>query len=76
MSEAYVIEIDGAAAGVAVRVRRSFRFYASDAAFGCLEGRIYTQPESIERAAKDLKRKQHLRAEEQANGVRSRASVR
>ncbi len=53
--EAYVIEAGGAAVGIVVRVRHSFRFYASDHAFAGLEDGIYCSPEHAERAAEAVR---------------------
>lgn len=55
MSNAYVIEVDGGAAGVVVRENRSFRFYASDPRYSRLEGSRYGNLEEAERAVAALK---------------------
>lgn len=55
MSNAYVIEVDGGAAGVVVRENRSFRFYASDRRYSRLEGSRYGSLEEAERAVKSVK---------------------
>jgi hypothetical protein len=71
MSEAYVIELDGAPVGLVVRVGRSFRFYASDPAYSAMEAVTYDGAAAAQRAAETLDRGKRLKS---AAGVSGRAS--
>jgi hypothetical protein len=53
MSDAYIIEVRSAAAGLVVRAhdRHGFRFFASLPEFAGLEGRCFRNPQEAERAA-------------------------
>jgi hypothetical protein len=53
MSDAYVIEVKSAAAGLVVRAhdRHGFRFFAALPEFAGLEGRCFRSPQEAERAA-------------------------
>lgn len=53
-SSAYIIEVHGSAAGIVVRDGGGFRFFASNARFQTLEGRIFGNPAKAERAARHL----------------------
>jgi len=54
MSAAYVIELADASAGVAVRERAGFRFYAATRAFNRLDGRLFKTVRAIEHAVTGL----------------------
>jgi hypothetical protein len=56
MSEAYLIEAAGEAAGVVIRERSGFRFFASGPQFASLEQRLYRRSIDAERAALALAR--------------------
>lgn len=56
MSEAYLIEAAGEAAGVVIRERSGFRFFASGPQFAALEQRIYRRTADATRAAQALAR--------------------
>jgi hypothetical protein len=51
MSDAYVIEVRSAPAGLVVRDRGRFRFFAATDAFLGLDGRTFRNPQEAERAA-------------------------
>ncbi len=56
MSNAYVIEIDDVAVGVVVRQGeadggRRYSFYAANAPFRSIEGKIFRRPDKARRAA-------------------------
>lgn len=54
MSEAYLIEAAGEAAGVVVRERGGFRFFASAPQFHVLEQQLFRRSADVERAARGL----------------------
>lgn len=56
MSEAYLIEAAGEAAGVVIRERSGFRFFASGPQFSSLEQRVYRRMSDATRAAQALAR--------------------
>jgi hypothetical protein len=51
MSNAYVIEVRSAAAGLVVRERGGFRFFSATNDFAGLEGRSFRNPQEAEKAA-------------------------
>jgi hypothetical protein len=57
MSQAYVIEVGGIAAGLAYREKNGFRFIASGRRFAALDGERYASPTQAEKAARALARK-------------------
>lgn len=56
MSEAYLIEAAGEAAGVVIRERSGFRFFASGPQFAAMEQRVYRRTADASRAARELAR--------------------
>ncbi len=50
MSDTYIIEVSSEAAGIVVRDRRGFRFFAASHRFNSLEGRIFSSAREAERA--------------------------
>lgn len=62
MSAAFVIEIDGNAAGLAFAERSGFRFYASERSYWELEGRWFRSLGQAERAATALRRRRDAAA--------------
>jgi hypothetical protein len=54
MSEAYLIEAAGEAAGVVVRESSGFRFFASAPQFSAIEQRLFRRAADAERAARLL----------------------
>lgn len=50
-TQAYVIETGEAAAGVIVRQGDGYRFFASDAQFGLLDGSVFKSPKAAQKAA-------------------------
>jgi len=54
MSEAYLIEAAGEAAGVVVRERGGFRFFASTPQFSAIEQQLFRRTADAERAARAL----------------------
>ncbi len=54
MSEAYLIEAAGEAAGVVVRERGGYRFFASAPQFHVLEQQLFRRTTDAERAARAL----------------------
>jgi hypothetical protein len=57
MSAAFVIEIDGDAAGLALAERTGFRFYASARSYWELEGQWFPNLGQAERAAAAVRRR-------------------
>lgn len=55
--DAYIIETSDEAAGLVLRQRGGWRFVASDARYGALEGRIFRDPAAAERAAREIARR-------------------
>ena len=51
MSDAYLIEVRSAPAGLVVRDRGRFRFFAASEEFALLEGSRFANPQEAERAA-------------------------
>jgi hypothetical protein len=51
MSDAYIIEVSSQAAGIVVRDRGGFRFFAATHRFNSLEGQIFRNAREAERAA-------------------------
>jgi hypothetical protein len=51
MSDAYIIEVSSQAAGIVVRDRGGFRFFAASHRFNSLEGQIFRNAREAERAA-------------------------
>lgn len=54
MANAFIIEINGKAAGLVVEEKGGFRFYASHRIFWKLDGRIYRRVREAEKAARGL----------------------
>lgn len=54
MANAFVIEINGKAAGIVVEERGGFRFFASHRIFWKLDGQIYRRVRDAEKAARSL----------------------
>lgn len=50
----YVIECNGAAAGLVVEDRKRFRFFASDRQYAPLERRLFNSPRHAEESCKRL----------------------
>jgi hypothetical protein len=51
MSDAYIIEVSSQAAGIVVRDRGGFRFFAASHRFNALEGLLFRNAREAERAA-------------------------
>jgi hypothetical protein len=51
MSDTYIIEVSSEAAGIVVREKRGFRFFAASHRFNPLEGRVFSSAREAERAA-------------------------
>ncbi len=51
MSESYIIEVSSRAAGIVVRDRTGFRFFAAAPQFFRLEGQLFRTAREAERAA-------------------------
>lgn len=51
MSDSYIIEVGSRAAGIVVRDRAGFRFFAAAPQFLRLEGRLFRSARDAERAA-------------------------
>lgn len=51
MSDTFIIEVRSQAAGIVVRDKVGFRFFAASHAFNALEGRIFSNAREAERAA-------------------------
>lgn len=54
MSDAFIIEVAGEAAGIVVRTGKSFRFFASTRQYQPLEGSAFTTPRQARLAAARL----------------------
>jgi hypothetical protein len=54
MSDTYIIEVSSQAAGIVVRDRGGFRFFAATQRFNALEGQVFRSAREAERAAKRL----------------------
>ncbi len=54
MSNAYVIETGGEAAGIVIREGRRFRFLSSSPQFWSVDGNYYRSPKEAERAARAI----------------------
>lgn len=54
MANAFIIEINGKAAGLVVEEKGGFRFFASHRLFWKLDGRIYRRVREVEKAAHEL----------------------
>jgi len=51
MSDNFIIEVSSQAAGIVVRDRGGFRFFAASHRFNALEGRLFRNAREAERAA-------------------------
>jgi hypothetical protein len=51
MSQAIIIEVSGATAGIVVGATGNFRFFSSEQAFDALDGRTFRSVEQANRAA-------------------------
>ena len=51
MSDTYIIEVSSQAAGIVVREKTGFRFFAASHRFNPLEGRLFRNAREAERAA-------------------------
>jgi hypothetical protein len=60
-AEAFIIEIDDVAAGLALRERGGFRFVAADRRFHILDGSRFKRVAQVEQAARNLWRAQTRR---------------
>ena len=54
MFDNYLIEVSGKPAGIIARDTHGFRFHASENAFNDLNGHIFPDPQTAERAARKL----------------------
>ncbi|HVJ52063.1 MAG TPA: hypothetical protein VM689_06360 [Aliidongia sp.] len=54
MSDAYVIEAADTSAGIVIRERAGFRFFAASQRFGRLDGQLFKTIGAAERAIGDL----------------------
>jgi hypothetical protein len=54
MSDTYIIEVASQAAGIIVRDRGGYRFFAATPRFNPLEGRLFRNAREAERAARLL----------------------
>jgi len=54
MSDTYIIEVSSEPAGIVVRDKAGFRFFASDNRFNPLEGRLFRSAREAERVAREL----------------------
>ena len=54
MPDSYIIEVNSQTAGIVVRDREGYRFFASSHQFNPLEGRIFRNAREAERAARRL----------------------
>lgn len=56
MSDTYIIEVSSEAAGIVVRDKAGFRFFAASHRFNPLEGRLFRSVREAERVARELLR--------------------
>ncbi|WJR80060.1 hypothetical protein [Bradyrhizobium sp. NP1] len=56
MSKSYIIEINSQPAGIVVRDRSGYRFFAASPRFGRMEGQVFRSAREAERAAAQLSR--------------------
>jgi hypothetical protein len=54
MSDTYIIEVGSRPAGIVVRSREGFRFFAASHPFNRLEGQLFRNAREAERAARRL----------------------
>ncbi|MHC2336694.1 hypothetical protein [Bradyrhizobium sp. USDA 4454] len=54
MSDSYVIEVSSKTAGIVVRDKRGYQFFAASQLFSRLEGHIFRNAREAERAARRL----------------------
>jgi hypothetical protein len=54
MSDTYIIEVSSQAAGIVVRDRGGYRFFAATNRFNALEGQVFRNAREAERAARRL----------------------
>jgi hypothetical protein len=54
MSDTYIIEVSSGAAGIVVRERLGYRFFAAAAPYFRLDGRLFRSARDAERAAVQL----------------------
>jgi hypothetical protein len=54
MSDTYIIEVSSQAAGIVVRDRGGYRFFAATHRFNALEGQVFRTAREAERAARRL----------------------
>jgi len=54
MSDTYIIEVSSEAAGIVVRDKSGFRFFAANHRFNSLEGRVFRSAREAERIATKL----------------------
>ena len=54
MSDTYIIEVSSQAAGIVVRDRGGYRFFAATHRFNALEGQLFRNAREAERAARRL----------------------
>lgn len=73
MANAFIIEINGKAAGLVVEEKGGFRFFASHRIFWKLDGRIYRRVREAEKAARGLWDLHVAGASGKADGVRGSA---
>ncbi len=53
MSDTYIIEVNSTAAGIVVRDRQGFRFFAASHDFNSMEGRLFRSAREAEVAARE-----------------------
>ncbi len=54
MSDTYIIEVGSQAAGIVVRDRDGYRFFAASHRFNPIEGQVFRNAREAERAARRL----------------------
>jgi len=54
MSDTYIIEVSSEPAGIVVRDKAGFRFFAASHRFNPLEGRLFRSAREAERVAREL----------------------
>lgn len=62
MSDRYIIEVGTLTAGIVVRDKAGFRFFAAEPKFFALEGQVFRTPKAAEKAATRCAEERSLQA--------------
>ena len=67
MSDSYIIEVSSRAAGIVIRDKMGYRFFAANQDFNSLEGRYFRSAREAERAAARAKFDRNLSGREKVS---------